>query len=374
MPRRSHPRIGLNLLYLRPGVVGGTETYARGLLGGLAVVAPEHSFVVFLNRSAGDWALPAGFDRVVCPVSPRQSSRYLYEQFALPVQLKRYDIDVVHSLAYVAPVVTPCASVVTIHDLNYNEPSHRMALVRRLALRWFVSAAVRSSDAVIVVSRFTGDELTAAMPSAADKVHVVHEAPIARVLAVPGESLPWVGWDPYFIAFSSVSPNKNLRRLLDAYVQLRADGLRHALIMVGHPPPWSNAAVPGVLWTGYRSDAEVLGLLRGADALVFPSLYEGFGLPVLEAMQAGVAVACSRFGSLPEIAGDAALYFDAKDASSIAGAMRALAGDSALRASLVERGRRRVADFNWERAARETMAVYQAALEERVGGRRSSRR
>jgi glycosyltransferase involved in cell wall biosynthesis len=372
MPRRSPLRIGLNLLYLRPGKVGGTETYARGLLSGLAGVAPEHQFIVFLNRSARDWPLPAGFERVVCSVSPRQSSRYLYEQVALPADLRRLDIDVVHSLAYVAPVLTPCASVVTVHDLNFREPSHRMPLVRRVALRSFVSAAVRSSDAVIVVSRFTGDELVAVMPDAAERLHVVHEAPMPESASVAREQLRWVGPDPYFIAFSSVSPNKNLERLVDAYTRLRAGGLRHSLILVGHPPAWSDPAVPGVVWTGYRSDAEVAGLLRSADALLFPSLYEGFGLPVLEAMQAGVAVACSRCAALPEVAGDAALYFDPRDVASIARAITQLAGDPALRASLVERGRARVASFSWERAARETLAAYDAALQKRAVGRPSS--
>jgi glycosyltransferase involved in cell wall biosynthesis len=372
MPRRSHLRIGLNLLYLRPGRVGGTETYARGLLGGLASAAPADRFIVFLNRSARDWPLPAGFERVVCPVGPRQSSRYLYEQAAFPVALRRLDIDVVHSLAYVAPVVTPCASVVTIHDLNFRASSHRMSPVRRLALRSFVYAAVRSCDAVIAVSRFTREELVSAMPGAADRLHVVHEAPIAQSTFIAREQLQWAGSDPYFIAFSSVSANKNLERLLDAYAQLRTDGLRHSLILVGHPPPWFTAAVPGVLWAGYRSEAEVAGLLRGADALLFPSLYEGFGLPVLEAMQAGVAVACSRFGALPEVAGDAAFFFDAKDVASIAGAISQLASDAGLRASLVERGRARAANYSWERAARETMTVYQAALRNHPAGRRTA--
>jgi len=374
MPRRSHLRIGLNLLYLRPGKVGGTETYARGLLHGLAGLASEDRFIVFVNRSARDWPLPVGFDRVVCSVSPRQSSRYLYEQVALPAVLKRLATDVVHSLAYVAPLVTPCASVVTIHDLNYRASSHRMPPVRRLVLRSFVSAAVRSCDAIIAVSQFTRDELVAAMPGAAKGLHVVHEAPIAESASAARESAAWVGDAPYFIAFSSVSANKNLQRLLDAYAQLRADGLRHSLILVGHPPPWFTSDASGVLWAGYRSDAEVAGLLRGADALLFPSLYEGFGLPVLEAMQAGVAVACSRYGALPEVAGDAALFFDAMNVASIADAIRRLAGDSALRASLVERGRARVATFSWERAARETMGVYHAALHNHMAGRRSSPR
>jgi glycosyltransferase involved in cell wall biosynthesis len=369
MPNRSRERIGLNLLYLRPGVVGGTETYARGLLTGLARVAPDHEFVVFLNRTARDWHLPAGFERVVCPVSARQGSRYLYEQLALPRLLRRHRIDVVHSLAYVAPVRAPCAGVVTIHDLNYRHPSHRMPAPRRLALRWFVSAAARSCDAVILVSRFVADEVAEVMPHARHKLHVVHEAPIPA----PIESGVTLRSDlvppPYLLAFSSVSANKNLGRLLEAYDRARAEGLRHGLMLVGHRPPWTHASPSGVVWTGYVSDAEVLRCLKGADGLVFPSLYEGFGLPILEAMQAGVAVACSRTASLPEIAGDAAEYFDPADVDSIMRAILRVAGDSTLRANLVRRGFERVSHFSWERAARETLAVYRSAVARRAATR-----
>lgn len=368
-PRRL--RVGLNLLYLRPGVVGGTETYARGLLDALAAVAPECEFVVFVNRSAGDWALPSGFSRTVCPVGPRQSTRYLYEQIGLPLLLARRRIDVLHSLAYVAPVVLPCAGVVTVHDLNYRAPSHRMHLIRRLTLATFVSAAVRSSDAVITDSRFIRDELATVFPVSAGKLHVVHAAPATRTdRGATGERhADDVG--PYFLAFSSVSPNKNLGRLLDAHAMARAAGLAHSLVLVGHRPPGVAVETPGVVWTGYVTDARLHELMRGAVALLYPSLYEGFGLPVLEAMQAGLAVACSRHASLPEVAADAALYFDAEDVASIAGSIRRLATDAPLRTELVARGRARASQFSWERAASETLAVYHSAVAARSGRSRA---
>ena len=367
MPNRSRLRVGLNLLYLRPGIVGGTETYARGLLGGLAVVASDHSFVVFVNRSARNWPLPAGFERIVCPVSGRQSSRYLYEQLVLPARLKRHDIDVVHSLGYVAPLAAPCASVVTIHDLNYRAPSHRMHPVRRRALAWFVAAAARASEAVIVMSRFVRDEVAEVIPGTSAKLHVVHEAPIARTSDATVHRESAVAPEPYLIAFSSTTANKNLGRLLEAYARARTDGVQHDLVLIGHRPPWSEDGAPGVRWTGYLPDAEVSRLLGGADGLLFPSLYEGFGLPIVEAMQAGVAVSCSRSAALPEVAGDAALFFDGEDVASIAGAIVRLASDPALRSSLSQRGKARAGGFSWERAARETVAVYRTAIAIRAG-------
>jgi glycosyltransferase involved in cell wall biosynthesis len=363
MTRPLH--IGLNLLYLRPGVVGGTETYARGLVNGFEENAPDAQFVVFLNRSAADWPLPSRFTRVVCPVSARQGWRYLYEQTRLPFRANAFALDILHSLAYVGPVYAPWPSVVTVPDLNYRSPAHSMPLIRRMALSTVVSAVVRRSDAVIAISRFVADEIRAAMPHASTKLHVVHLAPQERSggdARVVSDVRPT---GPYFLAFSSVSANKNLPRLLEAHREARSGGMAHSLLLVGHRPAWAKLDSPGAYWTGYLPDEDVHRLLRGADALFFPSLYEGFGIPVLEAMQTGVAVACSARASLPEVAGDAAHYFDPEAVDSIADAMRRLAADSALRAMLVSRGRVRAAQFTWARAAAETLDVYQWVLDRR---------
>ena len=358
-------RIGLNLLYLRPGIVGGTETYARGLVDALDSAAPDHSFSVFLNRSAAAWPLPSRFTRVICSVSARQGRRYLYEQTRLPIQATARKLDVLHSLAYVAPVMARCASVVTVPDLNYRSPAHQMPLVRRLALSTFVNAAVRRCDAVIAISHFVANEIREAMPFATSKLHVVHLAPQERSAPpdLPRGSMQPA--KPYFLAFSSTSANKNLRRLLRAHAEARSGGMSHALVVVGHRPPWPVENASEAQWTGYLPEADVQALLRDADGLLFPSLYEGFGLPILEAMQAGVAVACSARASLPEIAGDAALYFDPENVGSIADAMRTLASDPVLRADLADRGQKRAAQFNWRRTANETLTVYRMAL----GGR-----
>jgi glycosyltransferase involved in cell wall biosynthesis len=333
-------------------------------------VGPDARFTVFLNRSAADWPLPPTFVRVVCPVSARQGWRYLYEQTRLPFGVKARGLDLLHSLAYVGPAFTPCPSVVTVPDLNYRSPAHAMPPLRRLALSAFVSAVVRRSDAVIAISQFVADEISAVMPRASRKLHVVHLAPQERS---EGEATATGGGSPngsYFVAFSSVSANKNLVRLLEAHRLARSNGLSHSLLLVGHRPPWAAHDAPGVRWTGYLPDEDVDRLLRGADALFFPSLYEGFGIPLLEAMQAGIAVACSARASLPEVAGDAALYFDPEDVGSIASSMRRLADDPALRVTLVSRGRERVAQFSWARVATETLAVYRSVLERRAANGR----
>lgn len=353
-------RIGLNLLYLRPGVVGGTETYAHGLLQGLADVATDERFVVFLNQSAQDWPLPSRFTRVVCNVTgASQGRRYLYEQTRLPGLAVRHRLDVMHSLGYVAPVWLPCAGVVTVHDLNYRAAAHAMPLVRRTALASFVTAAAHRSNAVIAVSRFTRDEILSAMTIDPAKVHVVHSAatPLRQTEASGGQQPP----GPYFLAFSSQAPNKNLPRLLRAFSVARERyGVTHTLVLVGHRPAAVCSDTPGAVWTGYVPGPHVAALLAGADAMLFPSLYEGFGLPALDAMRAGVALACSDRTALPEVAGDAALYFNPESVDEMAVAMETLARDTALRAQLIARGYARVGTFSWRRAARETLAVYRA--------------
>jgi glycosyltransferase involved in cell wall biosynthesis len=370
-------KIGINLLYLIPGIVGGTETYAAGLLHGMAANKVEDDFIVFVNREAADWPLPqkANFQRVVCPVfGAAQSKRYYYEQARLPGQLRERHIDLVHSLGYVGPLFPSCPAVVTIHDLNYRWFRNRglKALVRNLALRAFVRLSARRAQHVIAVSRYTRDEIVSFFRLPQDKVTVVHEAP--KVVAPPpldvalsGDTLQRLGIaPPYFLAFSSLSPNKNIARLVAAYRQAHAAGrIKQALIVVGHKLRDSSgpAEADGLIrYTGYLERDDLQTVLQQAYALLFPSYYEGFGLPVLEAMACGVPVVCSRAASLPEVGGDAALYFDPYSIDDIASKIVEVAQDAELRQSMRTRGYRQVETFSWEKAAQETLAVYRRML------------
>jgi glycosyltransferase involved in cell wall biosynthesis len=242
-----------------------------------------------------------------------------------------------------------------------------MPRVRRAALSFFVDASVRRSDAVIAVSSFTRDEILTKLRVDGTKIYVVHSA--AKI--VHSDGLPaspgMVPAGPYFVAFSSATSNKNIPRLLDAYSRARANGdVHHRLVLLGHAPDVGPHVapddIPGVTRLGYLPDRDADTVVRGADGLLFPSLYEGFGLPILEAMGAGVAVACSRRASLPEVAGDAALYFDPDNADEIADAIRRLSGDAALRRRLAVLGYRQAAKFTWLKTAEATLAVYRTTL------------
>jgi glycosyltransferase involved in cell wall biosynthesis len=354
----SAPLIALDLLYMLPGQVGGTETYAAGLIRGLAEVAPPERFLVLVNRAAADWPLPTTgvFTRMVCEVEgTSRARRYLYEQTRLPGLLRRAGAQLVHSLGYVSPLVSHCPRVVSIHDLNYLAFGDQMPWRRRQALALFIQASGRRAGAVLTLSEFSRGQIRQHLGIPGERVVVVPLAGGGPPGVATGSWRPVE--TPYLLAFGSRTPNKNLPRLLDAYAEARP---AQRLVILGHVPEPVRArgAELAVVFTGYLEKDRMASALRQADVLIFPSTYEGFGLPVLEAMDVGVPVVVSRAAALPEVAGDAACYFDPLDVADMAARIREVAGDSSIRARLREQGRLRAATFSWRRTAKETLAVY----------------
>ncbi len=368
-------RIGLNLLYLLPGEVGGTETYAAGLLDGLAAEANGEEFLVFVNREAADWPLPEQFNchRVICQVSAsRRSQRYWFEQTVLPQMAFRAGVDVLHSLGYVGPLRLHCPSIVTVHDLNYRAFGSQMPWARRMTLEFFVKQSVRRAHRVIADSTFSASEILQTFDIPRERVDVIHLAaePDRAIRGATAAGLPVAcGIEPpYIVAFSSRSPNKNIPRLIKAFAQARESrGLAHQLVLVGHrfadvEDDESECADGSVRFTGYLPDEMLRAVLANADMLAFPSVYEGFGLPVLEAMIAGVPVVCSDRASLPEVAGEAAVFFDPYSVDDIAQKLAEVALNPTLRAELTRKGYENVKRFSWERTARRTLQVYREVL------------
>ncbi|MBN2345267.1 MAG: glycosyltransferase family 4 protein [Candidatus Aminicenantes bacterium] len=369
-------RIGINLLYLLPGIVGGTETYASGLLQGLARVDSRDEFFLFMNRECADWPLPRAnnFLRVACPVTAvRRGQRYLFEQLHLPRWLKGHGVDVVHSLGYVGPLHPPCPAVVTLPDLNYKAVGHTLPLGKRLVLGFFSRRSARRAEEVITLSNFSKDALCAGLGLPAGKVTVTYLGPrrgdAGGAREAAGTILERYGVTlPYLAAFAGGAVHKNIGRLLQAFARLK-DRFPHRLLLIGRPAAdvQRRGFPAGVIATGHVPAEHVLPLLSRADAVVLPSEYEGFGLPVLEAQQAGAPLACSRAGSLPEIAGDAALFFDPRSVSDMEEKVARLAGEPRLREELRQKGLANLRRFSWERTAGDTLAVYRRARE--AGGR-----
>ena len=366
------PRIGLNLLYLAPGDTGGTEVYARQLVPRLVEAWPEASWVLFAGSELGaelrerPWA--DGLHVVTLPVSSAtRVRRSAAEQTLLAGAIARSRIDLVHSLASTTPLLAPARTVVTIHDVIYKRhpDTHAGLLGRGMAL--LVPAAARRARRIVVSAQAAGEDLQHYLGVPAEKIDVVPLGPGLEPLddATPERELRerlGLGDGPLVLSVSARRPHKNLPRLLAAM-----RGVDATLVLPGYPTVFDEelrAQADGarVVFAGWLADRDLEGLYRAATLLAFPSLAEGFGLPVLEAMRRGVPVACSGTTSLPELVGDAALTFDPESTEAIAAAIRRLLGDAELRADLARRGRERAQRFSWERAAREMVAVYRKAL------------
>jgi glycosyltransferase involved in cell wall biosynthesis len=363
------PRVGLNLLYLAPGDTGGTETYARGLVPRLPESWPEAEWVVFAGAElAGEQPLADGVRVVRLPVSSRtRVRRSAVEQTLLAGAIVRAQLDLLHSLGTTTPLLAPGPQVVTIHDVIYKRypDAHPGVLTRGMEV--LVPAAARRAQRIIVPSEAVAEDLDSYLGVGREKVDVVPEGPGAEPAAAPPAEDDLRGrlglpGGPLVLAVSARRPHKNLSRLIEAM-----RGVDATLVLPGYPTAFdeelkAEAAGAPVVFAGWVSGGDLEGLYAAATCMVFPSLAEGFGLPVLEAMLRGVPVACSSTTALGEVAGDAALVFDPESVDAIRSAIRTLLGDPAERTRLIDRGRARAAQFSWAAAAEGTVASYRRAL------------
>ena len=370
--------IGLNLVFLTPGATGGTETYARELIPELVAAAPEHRFTAFVNRDAaavtdGPWGnlIPA----VTVPVYARRRTEWVRgEQLLLPRLAAAAGIDLVHSLANTAPAWGRFRRVVTIHDLSYRlVPQAHLGLLG-LGMRVLVPTAARTAHRILVDAASTGRDLEHLLSVAPAKVDVV---PLgigtsARTPPMPEAELRDrldLGARPLALCVAAKRPHKNLGRLLGALALIPAER-RPLLVLPGYPTDHEHElrrradelqVSADVRFLDWVEPAELEGLYAAAACFVFPSLLEGFGLPVLEAMVRGLPVACSARGSLAEVAGDAALVFDPESEPEIAAAIERLLGDPEEADRRRAAGRARATRFTWTATAAGTLAAYRRA-------------
>ncbi len=368
--------VGLNLIFLVPGETGGMEVAARELIPALLAEAPPDTrFTAFINREAaaakdGPWGelLPA----VTVPVDARNRVQWVRgEQLLLPRLAARAGVDLVHSLASTAPAWGRFRRVVTVHDLIYARFPEAHAGIRDLGMRVLVPLAVRRSDRVIADSQSTRSDLVELLGAKVERIDVVPlgGGAVRRVEPLGERELRErlaLGERRIVLSLSAKRPHKNLAALIGALARIPVER-RPLLVLPGYPTAHEaelreRARAAGVQqdvrFLDWLSSEEFEGLWQIVDAFVYPSLYEGFGLPVLEAMARGAPVACSNASSLPEVAGDAALMFDPHDEAEIAAAMKRLLGDRVEAARLSAMGLERARRFTWERTARMTLESY----------------
>ncbi len=371
--------VGLNLIYLVPGETGGTETYARELIPALVAAVPDLKLTAFVGReAAGARDAPWGslIPAVVVPVRATNRVEWVRgEQALLPRRAAAAGVDLVHSLASTGPGVGRFRRVTTIHDLHHRTVTEAHFGVLGLGMRALVSLAARRSQRVLTDSRTVHDQLVELLGLSSERIDVV---PLGMGAAPSTVPLPEpelrarhsIGRQPILLTVSAKRPHKNLVALLEALALVPPER-RPVLVMPGYPTPHERelrerARALGLdthtRFPGWTDSAELEGLYAAAAAFVFPSLAEGFGLPVLEAMRRGVPVACSNVGAVAEVAGDAAALFDPHSPRAIADAIERLLEDRPYAERLREAGRRRAAEFTWERTARATAASYERAM------------
>ena len=347
--------VGISLLTLVPGALGGSETYVRELLRGLGRVG-EHEYEVLLPpvAPAASEGLPSTIAteyRVARTIPQRLAAMSLAAVRQGPLRAHLRDAGVVHyPLTIRLPAIEP--SVVTLHDVQHLDLPSMFPRSERLFRSVAWDRSVRHADRVIATSAFVRDRAVARLGVDESRVRVVPLG-IDHDELRPGEGAR----EPFLLYPARAWPHKNHARLFEAFALLRGRRPELRLVLTGGG---TFPSVPdGVDVRGLVDRAELVTLMQRASALVFPSLYEGFGLPPLEAMACGCPVASSNAGALPGVVGDAARLFDPYDPPAIADAVRAVLDAPG---EWTERGLRRAAQFSWDETARATDAVYAELL------------
>ena len=361
----------------------GNETYTLSLIRALLALPPDErrglDFVLYATQP----------ERLRARLNPNHAVRIrrvwpapspLRIPFAMPAATLRDRAGLLH-VNYVAPPAGACPHVVTVHDISYDIYPGFFSPRDRWMLKTLVPLTMRRAAAIITVSQHAKQEIMARYSLPADKISVTYEAageqfqpvadPAARLVVRQRLGLP--AHAPYFLALGNLQPRKNIGRLIEAFALARqAPELASTRLVIPGKALWRESEIYAAVqqaglmdvvhFPGYVDDADLPALYSDALAFVYPSLYEGFGLPPLEAMACGAPVICSNAASLPEVVGDAALTMTPTDVGALANVLRQVAAAPALRAQLSQRGRARAAQFTWRRCAQETLEIYRRAI------------
>jgi glycosyltransferase involved in cell wall biosynthesis len=356
----------------------GIGTYVRNVLLGLARLDHETDYIVLCRPMDVDAASELGpnFRPVVETAKPYSVS----EQFRIPLSLVRERVHLLHEPHYVLPPATRCRTVVTIHDcIHLMFPQYLPGSVAHAYARASMWSAARMSDRILTVSEASKRDILRFFDIPPEKVEVIYNAIDERFLVPPSEEQidrmrqRYQLDKPFLLYVGNIKPHKNLERLIDAFSRVRAAGLDELrLVIIGDElskyPPLRQAVHrhrldKHVRFLGFQPSESLAVFYRLARAFVFPSLYEGFGLPPLEAMACGTPVVTSDVSSLPEVAGGAAVLVDPYDPAAIAEGIQRAVTDDTLRAELIARGLARVRDFSWQTSVAAIHRIYMEVLD-----------
>ncbi len=354
----------------------GIGRYTRGLIDALAAVDRENRYVLFSagkDTRATRW--PSNFSYRALPLTDRHLS-ILWQRLRLPlpVELVTGRVDIYHSPDFVLAPVWRARAVLTVHDLSFMRyPECSPPPLLEYLMR-SVPRSVRRADLVLADSESTRQDVVELLGIDPARVRTVYAGVEEHfsIMAPPDEAIRarqrYGITRPYILGVGTLQPRKNFTTLIRAYDRLRQEhGIPHQLVIAGGRG-WLDAPIyatidelslrEAVVLAGFVDDADLPALYQGADLFAFPSLYEGFGIPILEAMAGGTPVVTAQASSMPEVAGDAALLVSPLDVDALADAMWRLLDDAALRETLVFRGRQQVVKFSWRHAAEALLAAY----------------
>ncbi|MEE9188508.1 MAG: glycosyltransferase family 1 protein [Anaerolineales bacterium] len=371
-------RIGIDATALPPQPVGAGN-YIIQLIRALASLKVNDEFVIFAQqRGRALISLPENdsFEWIILE-DRNPGSRLIWEQTLFPQLIRRSGVDLLHSMHYTRPVRVPCASVVTFHDMTFFLYPELHTRAKRLFFPLAIRASARQADALTAVSESTRQDAIRILGISPEKIAAtqlgvdpafrpINDAGFKRVIAEKYD-LP----ERFILYVGLLEPRKNLPMLIRAYKRLIDGGENYKLVLVGRYG-WmyeellkqiNNLDLEGMVhFTGYVSQEDLPLVYNLSSLFVYPTLYEGFGLPALEAMACGVPVITTDVSSLPEIVGEAGILVPVNNVEALYGAMIAVLGDEDLRRKMINKGIQRAAKFTWEQTAKLTFQVYQQVM------------
>lgn len=356
----------------------GIGTYVRNVLKELARQDQANEYVLICRPDDLGFVAELGPNFAGIPDGSEPYS--IAEQVSIPLDLRRHRVDLFHEPHYVLPPLVPCPAVVTIHDcIHLRFPQYLPNKLAHVYARTFLWTATHQADRIITVSEASKRDILQYFNIPPEKIEVIYNGIDERFWTPPSdEEMERVRQryqltDPFILYAGNIRPHKNLERLIDAVHQLRHGGFEQLRLLIIGDEISRYATLrravhrhklhKHVRFLGFVPDHTLAALYRLASVFVFPSLYEGFGLPPLEAMASGTPVVTSNVSSLPEVVGDAALLVDPYDCEAIAGAIRMALSDEALRADLRTRGLARAKEFSWAKAAARVRKIYAEVAE-----------
>lgn len=371
-------RIGINLLYINPKLIGGSVIYALNLVKEISLLDQQNQYVIYINKESKNLNFGVGDNFTIRVLDFEYSSvylRYFWEQFILPFYVYKDKIDLLHSLGYVTPLLTTSRKVVSILDINYMGHSNNMSILKRFLLGIMVNFSAIFSKEIITISEFSKRQIIKFTKAKSSKITVTLLSGSFDDISEDNNQAHLVLnkyniHNDYMIAFSGTSPHKNIEGLIEAIKDILANRTDLKMVLVGHKVKSENIQSiiiknnlsEKIIFTGFVPDEDIKPLLTNAKVFIFPSLYEGFGIPLLDAQEFKVPVVSSNAGSLTEVGGDAVFYFDPKNTREMRNVILKVLADNSNYTDIVKNGLENRKKFSWKKTAQETINVYQKAL------------